>query len=394
MIASTNNNTSINVYNNAFCEALQKRIENIMNKMQIEHNDESKRVCYIYNELSLKEYNEWIDDLNKELINTTEKNHQDLLRKEIEYINRDKQRLINFENKLNNKRAELIQKFSYPIDSAINLITKNINSYQQDLLNCIFESFINKIKSMCPDDENYDGTIKSVYQEKESQKVINLFNSLTNRLIDGFTKLLNSIGSNEFYSQDIKRFDTLTKLVREIDYTCEKIYMQTIIDSIDNKINQYPSNQMTTSLLVKSYSRTLMTNINSYIIKELSKEIDDEIKNSFIKIYELMNHIMPKPYSTETNDEGFFQSPEPKVLNKPMILSKQSIIVEKTLDDFIDSLPNEPADINQLTELYNKFFTDKNITNRGLGMILSKVDRLNKSTRWEKSKKIIYYKKI
>ena len=43
MIASTNNNTSINVYNNAFCEALQKRIENIMNKMQIEHNDESKR---------------------------------------------------------------------------------------------------------------------------------------------------------------------------------------------------------------------------------------------------------------------------------------------------------------------------------------------------------------
>lgn len=385
MIATTNNNTSINIYNNAFCEALQKRIENIMNKMQIEHNDESKRVCYIYNELSLKEYNEWIDDLNEELINTTDSNQQALLRKEIEYINRDKQRLINFENKLNNKRAELIQKFSYPIDSAINLITKNINSYQQDLLNCIFDSFINKIKSMCPDDENYDGTIKSVYQEKESQKVINLFNSITNRLIDGFTKLLNSIGSNEFYSQDIKRFDTLTKLVREIDNTCEKIYMQTIIDSIDNKINQYPSKQMTTSLLVKSYSRTLMTNINSYIIKELSKEIDDEIKNSFIKIYELMNHIMPKTYSTETNDEC-----------EPMVLSKQPIIadVEKTLDDFIDSLPNEPADINQLTELYNKFFTYKTITSRSLGALLTQSNKFNKTRITINGKKTTCYKRI
>ena len=303
--------------------------------------------------------------------------------------------MINFENKLNNKRAELIQKFSYPIDSAINLITKNINSYQQDLLNCIFDSFINKIKSMCPDDENYDGTIKSVYQEKESQKVINLFNSLTNRLIDGFTKLLNNIGSNELYSQDIKRFDSLTKLVREIDNTCEKIYMQTIIDSIDNKINQYPSKQMTTSLLVKSYSRTLMTNINSYIIKELSKEIDDEIKNSFIKIYELMNHIMPKTYSTETNDEGL-SSPEPKVLNKPMILSKQPIIVdvEKTFDDFIDSLPNEPADINQLTELYNKFFTDKTITSRSLGVLLTQSNKFNKTRITINGKKTTCYKRI
>ena len=388
MIATTNN-TSINIYNNAFCDALQKRIENIMNKMQIEHNDESKRVCYIYNELSLKEYNEWIDDLNEELINTTDSNQQVLLRKEIEYINRDKQRLINFENKLNNKRAELIQKFSYPIDSAINLITKNINSYQQDLLNCIFDSFINKIKSMCPDDDNYDGTIKSVYQEKESQKVINLFNSLTNRLIDGFTKLLKSIGSNELYSQDIKRFDTLTKLVREIDNTCEKIYMQTIIDSIDNKINQYPSKQMTTSLLVKSYSRTLMTNINSYIIKELSKEIDDEIKNSFIKIYELMNHIMPKTYSTETNDEC-----EPNDENKPMILSKQPIIVEKTLDDFINSLPNEPADINQLTELYNKFFTDKIITSRSLGVLLTQSNKFNETRITINGKKTTCYKRI
>lgn len=242
---------------------------------------------------------------------------------------------------------------------------------------------------MCPDDDNYDGTIKSVYQEKESQKVINLFNSLTNRLIDGFTKLLKSIGSNELYSQDIKRFDTLTKLVREIDNTCEKIYMQTIIDSIDNKINQYPSNQMTTSLLVKSYSRTLMTNINSYIIKELSKEIDDEIKNSFIKIYELMNHIMPKTYSTETNDEC-----EPNDENKPMILSKQPIIVEKTLDDFINSLPNEPADINQLTELYNKFFTDKIITSRSLGVLLTQSNKFNKTRITINGKKTTCYKRI
>ena len=161
--------------------------------------------------------------------------------------------------------------------------------------------------------------------------------------------------------------------------------MQTIIDSIDNKINQYPSKQMTTSLLVKSYSRTLMTNINSYIIKELSKEIDDEIKNSFIKIYELMNHIMPKTYSTETNDEC-----------EPMVLSKQPIIadVEKTLDDFIDSLPNEPADINQLTELYNKFFTDKTITSRSLGALLTQSNKFNKTRITINGKKTTCYKRI
>ena len=77
-----------------------------------------------------------------------------------------------------------------------------------------------------------------------------------------------------------------------------------------------------------------------------------------------------------------------------MILSKQPIIVEKTLDDFINSLPNEPADINQLTELYNKFFTDKIITSRSLGVLLTQSNKFNKTRITINGKKTTCYKRI
>ena len=51
---------------------------------------------------------------------------------------------------------------------------------------------------------------------------------------------------------------------------------------------------------------------------------------------------------------------------------------EKTLDDFINTLPREPMDINQIVPLYNAYFPGKNIYSRGLGMMLSKTNKFDK----------------
>lgn len=406
-------------YNKLFCDELENRINKFINNMQNEHNEESLRVCYIYKELSLKEYDEWIDELNNELNNTDNENDKLLLEKQLQYINRDKYRLIRFNDELEQKRKDLIEKFSKPIDTAINIITKEINVYHQNMLNEMFEEFVDKVKSMCIEDKNYEGTIRNIYIDRTSQKVVNIFNSLTQRLINGFTNLIRNIGSNEMFAYDVSKYDMLIKLRKNIIDVCYKIYNGIIINSICEKINQYPSNKMSSSSLVKTYSRSLLSNINNFIVRELSNKIEDELRYGFNKISnnELVNNNNIDKTESVNNKQIIIEEPKEQsslalrlddsgvAFDKEVVSANRRFDVHEmddnnatqskiiSLDDFINDLPTNPINITTLTKQYNEYF-DKNISTRGVGMILSKTDKLNKSICWECGKKVIYYTKF
>ena len=129
--------------------------------------------------------------------------HSDLLEKELYYFKRDKQKLVEFNNKIEQKRLELLNSYSHPIDSGVNHVIQSINRYLALCLDNIYESFVNKVKLLCPNTTKYEQEINSIYVNGSSKKVINLLNDYTNMIIDGFTKLLSMNNNENSISSDI-----------------------------------------------------------------------------------------------------------------------------------------------------------------------------------------------
>lgn len=242
-------------------------------------------------------------------------------------------------------------------------------------------------------------------------------------MISSFTKLLAGVGPNEYFASDKHRYDSLMKLYDDISNACQMLYLGTIYNAIDNNLNLYPPTDMSNSKLVKSYSRVLMKNLNDFIIHDVSKIIDGEIKDCIGKICEneLLNniHIRESNHSPPKSDIAEKPQPAPIVEDPqdnaeeshhsppqigiadvsnvdpqptPIAAKAHGIAQEKTLDEFINGLPNDRISIVELTPKYNQYF-NTNITPRGLGMILSKSSKLVKTIAWEKRVKVVYYAK-
>ena len=412
-------------YEAPFCKELEIRMNRLLKISQRQHDRESAFRCYFHKELSLDEYDEWIRELDTKIAGYTdiESPERALDLKMLSYINRDRERLIKFQDDFNKKRNELIHSYTHPVDYAIENITKDINMFNQDLLTGMFELFVNKVISLCPKDKSYEGTIKSVYHDKTSTKVINIFNSLSQRLISSFTKLLAGVGPNEYFASDKHRYDSLMKLYDDISNACQMLYLGTIYNAIDNNLNLYPPTDMSDSKLVKSYSRVLMKNLNDFIIHDVSKIIDGEIKDCIGKICEneLLNNIHIRESNHSVSQSDIAEKPQPAPIVEdpqdnaeeshhsppqieiadvsnvdpqpaPIVAKVHGIAQEKTLDEFINGLPNDRISIVELTPKYNQYF-NTNITPRGLGMILSKSSKLVKTIAWEKRVKVVYYAK-
>ena len=235
-------NNQIVSYEGSICKELEIRMNRLLKIYQHDHDRESAIKCYFCKELSLDEYDKWIHELDDKIAKYTnlESPERALQMKMLSYINRDRERLIKFQDEFNKKRNELIHSYMHHVDYAIEITTKDIKIYNQNLLTCIFELFVNKVKSLCPKDKSYESTIKSVYHDKTSTKVINIFNSLTQRLISSFTKLLAGVGPNEYFASDKHRYDSLMKLYDDISNACQMLYLDTIYNAIDNNLNLYP----------------------------------------------------------------------------------------------------------------------------------------------------------
>ena len=402
--------TTIDTIKQPFCPELRERLETRLVEMKQYLRDNARIVDLYGPGLTLKDYDEIIKEHYEKMRATKDPNEVELLEKEIGYFENDRSVLIEHTEKLNQTHQELIEAFSHPIDYFINRLTNSIYSAYQYLIDGIFESFVNKISKICPDDSDYKGTINGIYKEKESFRVTKLFNNLNQTLITSLSELIKSLGPSSIYSNDVDKFDSLDDLISDIDDGCWDIYMG-ILHLINVKISHFSSDsKLKQSLLAKSISRVLLADINTYIVKELPKKVEDKLK-SFVKQIS-KNKLLScdvsqffcgkKATKESTTQSGSLRANGPE---QPLELTNESdsprgfperpiisdlsdddiepdsvikIEPEKTLDDFINTLPREPMDINQIVPLYNAYFPGKNIYSRGLGMMLSKTNKFDK----------------
>ena len=418
-IATTDTtDTTIDTIKQPFCPELRERLETRLVEMKQYLRDNARIVDLYGPGLTLKDYDEIIKEHYEKMRATEDPNEIELLEKEIGYFENDRSVLIEHTEKLNQTHQELIEAFSHPIDYFINRLTNSIYSAYQYLIDGIFESFVNKISKICPDDSDYKGTINGIYKEKESFRVTKLFNNLNQTLITSLSELIKSLGPSSIYSNDVDKFDSLDDLISDIDGGCWDIY-RGILHLINVKISHFSSDsKLKQSLLAKSISRVLLADINTYIVKELPKKVEDKLK-SFVKQIS-KNKLLPCDVSqffgpkgpeqplelTNESDSprGFPERSEEPVTTKserPIIsdlsdddIEPDSVIKiepEKTLDDFINTLPREPMDINQIVPLYNAYFPGKNIYSRGLGMMLSKTNKFDKRRTTRNGQKTTLY---
>lgn len=407
----------------AIAPELLQRIDEIINRITKRFNDDAELTCFCKKHLTIDEYNKTINDIEQAL--NTGHEQPDLLEKELYYFKRDKQKLVEFNNKIEQKRLELLNSYSHPIDSGVNHVIQSINQYLALCLDNIYESFVNKVKLLCPNTTKYEQEINSIYVNGSSKKVINLLNDYTNMIIDGFTKLLYSNYSSTC-STNITQFDNFTKFYKKIESICYNIY-DMIYEDINEKIEQYPSHQMSSIKLVRVYAETLLSNIHDHIVNNVSKLVKNKIVNGIEKLAQLgyitkylqrnieMNN-QTVDGNSSNNDNNFDSTVKieeietetansvPKIEyidNQQSCLELTHNIIDnfdtKTFDSFIDTLNiNETYNINTLQTLYNNYFNTNSSTNKTLCDIstqkLSKM--LSKCTKITKSRKMVDNKKI
>ena len=268
----------------AIAPELLQRIDEIINRITKRFNDDAELTCFCKKHLTIDEYNKTINDITQAL--NTGHEHSDLLEKELYYFKRDKQKLVEFNNKIEQKRLELLNSYSHPIDSGVNHVIQSINQYLALCLDNIYESFVNKVKLLCPETKRFEQEINSVYANGSSKKVINLLNDYTNMIIDGFTKLLSMNNNENSISTDLNKFDNFTKFYKKIESICYNIY-DMIYEDINEKIEQYPSHQMSSIKLVRVYAETLLSNIHDHIVNNVSKLVKNKIVNGIEKLAQL-----------------------------------------------------------------------------------------------------------
>lgn len=403
------------------CEELQQRIEKEI-KLHIEQRKRNKLLDLLdEEELTVEEYNNIINNLEENFnkivckrsdfedqnvrFDELKQYSQQLLIDEIERNKRERDELINFNNNLIKIRQELEYNYTYPINNLLDEIIKHINFYHQQLIDTIFEEFVNKVEKMCPkNDKSYKQTIKSVYIGRQSKKVIDLFTELTNKLTKLFTELINKIGKNEIFSTDFNNFKELMRLKSFLKNIVSDIFYSTITAEICYKIEQLPEKEMTDSNLVKTYSQSLLSQLNSFIIEEIPPKIEEKFNYYSKRIYnfneKFVKNISNKVIVEEIDND--LQSKTQQNCDNNSIKSNQieienNSVETKTIDSFINTLSLDLIEVNQLTELYNEYFNlinDKRISSKGFGKILKNNSRLKKTIKKIKGKKYTYYQRL
>ena len=205
-------NKTLVIYESSLCEELQQKIEKSIQN-HIEWRRKAKLLDIMEDEeLTIEEYDKIISNLEENFDEITynegdseelKKYSQQLILEKIERNKLERKELIDFNNKLIKLRLELENYYTYPVDNLLDEIIRYINSQQQQLIDTIFQEFVGKIMKMCPEDKDYEQTIKSIYIGRQSKKVIDLFGELTNKLINYFTEIIHKIGDNEIFQLTI-----------------------------------------------------------------------------------------------------------------------------------------------------------------------------------------------
>ena len=395
---------------------LEAYVSQNLAKLDAEHQRNVKRNYFLHKELSLDEYKEHLDRLEKARFeppdNWDRKQWAEQISKEIELFKRDMNKTEEYQRFRKGKECELR---NYPVnnDKVIQnikeYVDKKINYYHKDLIDSYFQMFVDKISKICPQDKNYSKTISSVYNSKNSKIAMNIllqfFNALKNELM--------TLAMNVKRVQSTKFVEMQNLLKKSFIDVIEKLH-GAIYDFIEQKIDYVDDGEtMTDSKAFKVYAEMIMGELNQTLMNELPPMLDETFREQIewtkedlsirwereIGIPLGIGYEQPKalvePINEPKVDEPINESKVDEPVNEYIVEPVVVVAVEEPQDpmkSFISTLLDEEIEVNDLTKRYNIYF-GKSVSVRGFGMLKEIKANFTKHRRLVNGTKLTFYRK-
>ena len=189
------------------------------------------------------------------------------------------------------------------------------------------------------------------------------------------------------------------KLIEKIHYAIYK-FIEQQINYIDD------DEEMNDSKVVKLYAESCISQLNQAMMKELPEILNEEftvcvedrmedlsyiwrnqIGCDFVKNKSLTQNVVTKAQDEETTIV--------EINNKPLVAEVIEVKTQdknKDFNSFLDLIPNESVEVNELTEMYNNYF-GVNINTRSFGMLKLVKDSFTKDSKIISGKRITIYSK-
>lgn len=391
-------------------------VENRIQKLMKEHDEVVKEQYYLHKELTDEEYNKLINDLEIRMHNvpeeylkptnpyTTEKQIQEqwqlMCIKEKGLIERDMKRMHEFKVFIESERKKLMAVPTNSIKLTSNLrdyISKQIHYYYKDIYVTYYDMFHDKIMHLCPESKDYSKTIKSVYDMKQSKKATKILNEFFDKLKSFLYNLVSKFNDIDTNTQT---YMMIEKFMKEKMNSFLMAFDILIGDFIEKQLNYIDDEQMDNSKVAKQYCEHVMAEMNKSLMSDLPEVLNQELNIRCEDFYDSFVWYFSNKIDLNSLRINKEETPEPKVaqraareavkaLTAPVIEVKS----EKSFIQFLDSLPDEFIECNELVSKYNEYF-GTSYSNVGFGKLKLIKDSFEKKPNVKRNGKVLtLYKK-
>ena len=201
--------------------------------------------------------------------------------------------------------------------------------------------------------------------------------------------------SVEFYKMESILKSQCLKLIEKIHYVIYK-FIEQQINYIDD------DEEMNESKVVKLYAESCISQLNQVMMKELPEILNEEFSICIEDRMEDLSYIWRNQIGCDfvknksiTYEEDSNETTIVEINNKPLVAEVIEVKTNdknKNFNSFLDLIPNESVEVNELTEMYNNYF-GVNISSRGLGMMRNIKDSFTKESKIIKGKRVTTYQK-
>lgn len=336
-------------------------------------------------EFTLEEYKSMISEAEERLHNIptddyptphTRIAYQKTVEREIEYIKRDMQRMLDFKDYLRQVEKNIYERYPLNISQVIANVkryVKNRISHHQKLITTDYhDCFMDKIKRLLPKDgKDYSKTISLIFRTRTNNKsmktIYNFFKMLENKL---------TVAVSMFGNYNMNEYDKLQELLKSVVNRLIMVFYNLITKFLKEYIESIDNDEMDDSQTVRTYVEDFIDRMNIDLLQELPQLLNDAMKEEFDDMIEVLKvrskeelgfnflNYEAKPSPSISYTDG---SPDVEVvITKPRV---EEVITEPRVEhcavsskpkrdftEFLKIIGDDPICADDIVKAYNNFF--------------------------------------
>ena len=384
-------------FDNVFDEEDRKIEEKLkeMNKFINEHEEDLNEEDLTEFE-NLKRYRDHLPEIIEERLKNQYYKENNIDPEMFEYLNKH---IIELERAYNEEKLKFVEWKTYCLDKAkeeekqklveyLSIphsnkdVIDHLNEFIDERINFNYTELLDEYYGMFEDlfdevsKEKYHRTIKNVFTEQSSTKVIKAFVNHNQIMMNRLKFIVARIQFNESEAFELIEQTLKKSFEKFISDHFMSIYqfLRKSIRGIKSSCSIFEN-----STALKNFARSLISEVNQILIRDLPTVLESKF-NDYVE--DLMEKLGVNEKENEIDGKaGSTSCVKPNV--KTLSLN---------LESFIETLPETEMDIKELTEMYNNYM-GASISTRSFGMMKGVKESFTKRSEVVKGKRITYYSK-